>query len=827
VKESLMDSYFPNHEPEPELASDLEWMLQTSHAPLPVLAAALVEEFYPPVYRLALALLHEPEQARRVLPDLFSAALQQRHRFTGSEPIPVWLFQVVLEHLLSRSPTRFLRAVPQRLRHTVRSTPHLPQPEHPTEAALWACIDRLPLPSRALLVLTQVLEWDVTEAGQALHLEPEQAGTLLLQARGRCTAASAWEGVPGEAPVRSPEWLKESLHRRWPAPEVLAPEAQTALAALSAARAERQTQGSRRASLVKEVGLVALTVALVGGALWGMSQLDPQPPLEEGLFLTHTTRPTGTREPTPSPTRPYYSEPFPQGVFYTVLPGDTWEQAAARLGTTAAELLRLNRIPPGAPPIIGQRLLIPGKLTPRAATPVEASFFSPTPAPPVNPEASFTEAAERMYSSLFENRSLWLDYQVQVFGLPGITAPPAVYQGQMWMASQGERMAVAGSREGDLPSVIMSEGLMLNAQSPPGSPWFREMTENDIPGQVQGLFRLYQMVFFPYNWQPECMQNLGIEAGNESGALILFQCRQEEEGEETRIWIDIATGLPMRQQFLLDEQLVRETRITGYETNFPYPFEMLDPWLPWRGGYARNGAGDPLPYATPSPASTPQSGYIRPLRTPSPGFDPSQSELALEYRDAPDWMSGASIQQGQPARLFAGDILLLEADFPEPHSLACYRSPEGDSLVFASRTGTLWGYAAHHYQNIRWLNLSHPIELRPLEPDLTASALAYAPDGKTLAVAALSGDIFLLDLESGELRSLAKRWSTTRLAWSPAGDLLAVTVQPEYEKESQTFVYAVESGKQLTLADAESQVGAPVNEWVHPPEAGSQWCRLK
>jgi DNA-directed RNA polymerase specialized sigma24 family protein/LysM repeat protein len=803
-------------------------MLQTSQAPLPVLAAALVEEFYPPVYRLALALLHEPELARRALPDLISAALQQRHRFTGGEPLPVWLFQVVLERLLSRSPSRSLHTLSQRLRRTSRSAPTTIQPEHPTEAALWACVDRLPLPSRALLFLTQALGWDVSQAGPALHLEPEQAGTLLLQARGRCTAASAWEGVPGDAPVRSPEWLKESLQRRWPAPDALTPEAQAALAAQAAARAERQTQGSQRASLVKEVGLLALTVALVGGALWGMSQLDPQPALEGELFLTHTTRPTATLDPTPTPTRAFYSEPFPQGVFYTVLPGDTWEQAAARLGTTTAELLRLNRISPGAPPTIGQRLLIPGKLTPRAATPFESPFFNPTPAPPLSPEVSFSEAVERMYSFMFENRSVWLDYRVQVFGLPGITAPPAVYQGQLWVASQGERAAIAGSREGDLPSLVMSEGLMLNAQSPPGSPWFREMTENDMAGQVLGIFRLYRMVF-PWmgDWQPECMQNLGIEAGNDSGALILFQCRQEEEGEEIRIWLDIATALPMRQQFLLDEQLVREIRITGYETDFPYPYEMLDPWLPWRGGYARNGAGDPRPYATPFPAKTPQTGYIRPPRTPPPGFDPGQSELALEYRDAPDWMSTASVLQGQPARLFAGDILLLEADFPEPHSLACFHSPAGDSLVFASRTDTLWGYAAHDYQNIRWLNFSHPIELRPLEPDLTASALAYAPDGQTLAVAAQSGDIFLLDLESGELRSLANRWSTTRLAWSPAGDLLAVTVQREYEKESQTFVYAVESGKQLTLADAERQVGAPVSEWLPPPEGSSQWCRLK
>jgi DNA-directed RNA polymerase specialized sigma24 family protein len=821
-----------DHEPdlppglEPERETDLEWILQTSQAPLPMLAAALVEEFYPPVYRLALALLHEPEQARRVLPDLFSAALQQRHRFTGSEPIPVWLFQVVLEHLLSRSPTRFLVNLSHRLRRTSRSDLPSSQPEHFTEASLWACVDRLPLPPRALLCLTHVLEWDVTEAGQALQLESEQAEILLLKVRARCTAASAWEGLPGEAPVRSSEWLKESLHRRWPAPEVLAPEAQTALAAQAAARAERQTKGSRRASLVKEVGLVALTVALVGGALWGMSQLDPQPPLEEGLFLTHTTRPTGTREPTPTPTRAFYSEPFPQGVFYTLLPGDTWEQAAARLGTTAAELQRLNRIPPGAPPTIGQRLLIPGRLTPREVSAGASPEFSQsTPAPLLSIEASLEEAFQR-FEQTFYRDNLWMDIRMRAYTPPGISAPPAAYQLQLWANhGTGETAGMAG-REGEPPSLAFIQPMGVSVKSNSREPWFRPVPESAFhEAMILPMRILYQAVPFGGHlpFTPEQMENQGYDPADGTPTLMFTGGNRSGE-TEFRIWLDARTGWPFRQQNFMRGKLVLDVEFAGIDTHFPFPYDVFDPWLPWRGGFADNADGEPIPYGenTVPPLPSPQPTLAPAI--PPPGFDPAASALTIQYLEAPDW-TVSSYDNWLPVQVFAGRYLVAETEFPDPQILVCQRSANGEILVVGQTVSIALDRVT--VSGLRWFDLTRRGKMLALDPDLEVKEFAVSPDGRYLAVTqsnVLVDRVTLFDLRSGVVHHDERIDGPANLAWSPDGRYLAIssTVRANARQGPvNLLVYEVETWEQAFSAQMAQAPGEEVG--IHPEAPVLTW----
>jgi DNA-directed RNA polymerase specialized sigma24 family protein len=832
--QSKMDNRFSYREHEssltPDLGSesgtDLEWMLHTSQAPLPVLASALVEEFYPPVYRLALALLHEPEQARRALPDLFSAALQQRHRYTGREPAPVWLFQRVLERLLSRSPTRSLHTFSHHLRPQPRSDPPPIQPEHPTEAALWACVDRLPLPSRALLFLTQVLGWDVSQAGQALQLEQEQAGTLLLQARGRCTAASAWEGVPGDAPVRSPEWLRESLQRHWPAPEALAPEALAALAAQAAARAERQAHGSRKVILVKEVGLVALTVALVGSALWGMSQLDPQPPLEEGLFLTHTTRPTGTREPTPTPTRAFYSEPFPQGVFYTVLPGDTWEQAAARLGTSAAELLRLNRIPPDAPPEIGQRLLIPGRLTPQAV-PAGASpeFFQPTPAPPLSSEVTLEEAFLRLEQTFYRD-TLWMDVRVRAYAPPGISASPVSYQLQLWLKQgTGETAGMAG-REGEPPSLAFIQPMGVSVKPNSREPWFRPVPESAFhEAMVLPMRILYQAVPFGGHlpFTPEQMENQGYDPAYGTPTLMFTGGNRSGE-TEFRVWLDARTGWPVRQQTFIREKLVLDVEFAGIDTHFPFPYGVFDPWLPWRGGFAANANGDPIPYeedtGPPRPSPQPTRAPIIPLA----GFDPAGSPLTIHYLEAPDW-TVSGWENWLWAQVIAGPYLVAETQLPDPQILVCQRSTNGEILVFGQMD--YWDLDQSTVSGLRWLDLTRRNEMLALDPDLEVEEFAVSPDGRYLAVTqsnVLVDRVTLFDLRSGAVHHDERIDGPANLAWSPDGRYLAIssTVRANARQGPvNLLVYEVDTWEQAFSAQMAQSPGEEVG--IHPEAPVLTW----
>jgi DNA-directed RNA polymerase specialized sigma24 family protein len=80
----------------PELSPDLEWMLQSGQAKGEMLAEALVEEYYAPVFRLALAVLDEPERARQAALGAFSSALLEAHRYEGKSGVRAWLLRLAL-----------------------------------------------------------------------------------------------------------------------------------------------------------------------------------------------------------------------------------------------------------------------------------------------------------------------------------------------------------------------------------------------------------------------------------------------------------------------------------------------------------------------------------------------------------------------------------------------------------------------------------------------------------------------------------------------------------------------------------------------------------
>jgi DNA-directed RNA polymerase specialized sigma24 family protein len=80
----------------PELSSDLEWMLQSGQAPKEMMAEALVEEYYEPVFRLGLAILGDSEQARQTALETFSGALLEAHRYDGKCGVRNWLLRLAL-----------------------------------------------------------------------------------------------------------------------------------------------------------------------------------------------------------------------------------------------------------------------------------------------------------------------------------------------------------------------------------------------------------------------------------------------------------------------------------------------------------------------------------------------------------------------------------------------------------------------------------------------------------------------------------------------------------------------------------------------------------
>jgi DNA-directed RNA polymerase specialized sigma24 family protein len=80
----------------PELSPDLEWMLQSGQAKKEMLAEALLDEYYAPVFRLGLAILGDREAARQAALETFSGALLEAHRYDGKSGVRTWLLRLAL-----------------------------------------------------------------------------------------------------------------------------------------------------------------------------------------------------------------------------------------------------------------------------------------------------------------------------------------------------------------------------------------------------------------------------------------------------------------------------------------------------------------------------------------------------------------------------------------------------------------------------------------------------------------------------------------------------------------------------------------------------------
>ena len=111
-------------------------------------------------------------------------------------------------------------------------------------------------------------------------------------------------------------------------------------------------------------------------------------------------------------------------------------------------------------------------------------------------------------------------------------------------------------------------------------------------------------------------------------------------------------------------------------------------------------------------------------------------------------------------------------------------------------------------------------ELLQAEVHTRAAAPAYSPDGAQVAfygeegiselggIYAQGSGIWILDLTTGGLELFQAIDHITNMAWSPAGDKLAIEVGPPSEVH-QVFIYDVRDGKELNRFAAEQPAWSP------------------
>ena len=158
----------------------------------------LVERYAPQVYRFAMRVCRDPEDAREILQETFVNAIRSLRTFRGDSRFATWLFRIVVT---SCAKTRGRRGVVESREipfgipesEVADSSAHRDlvdwsqDPEAATlsaevHARLEAAIDQLPAGYKGVFLLRDIEGFSTADTAQILNLSPEAVKTRLHRA---------------------------------------------------------------------------------------------------------------------------------------------------------------------------------------------------------------------------------------------------------------------------------------------------------------------------------------------------------------------------------------------------------------------------------------------------------------------------------------------------------------------------------------------------------------------------------------------------------------------------------------------------------------------
>jgi RNA polymerase sigma-70 factor, ECF subfamily len=159
--------------------------------------ARLVDAYSPQIYRLALKMLGQPQDAEDVLQNTFIKALQYLPKFEGRSSISTWLYRIAANEALMmirkrRPETTLTDLTPEDNGNDDYAPANLtdwcclPEEEFvnaEARAHLDQAIQRLPGTLRIVFLLRDIEGLSIEETSQALNLSETAVKTRLLRAR--------------------------------------------------------------------------------------------------------------------------------------------------------------------------------------------------------------------------------------------------------------------------------------------------------------------------------------------------------------------------------------------------------------------------------------------------------------------------------------------------------------------------------------------------------------------------------------------------------------------------------------------------------------------
>jgi RNA polymerase sigma-70 factor (ECF subfamily) len=180
---------------------NLEQLVQGSQVRDPSISEALVNQYYASIYRLALSILNNPDDAEDATQETFIAAINNLDGYRGASSLKTWLYAIGLNtcrgHLRKRRARDTMRKAWQSLQ-PLRSRPPTPEQtalSHESHTQLWAAVDALDEKHRLPVILRYAHNMSVSEIAETLDVNEGTVHSRLHYARKKLHGHLQFAGI--------------------------------------------------------------------------------------------------------------------------------------------------------------------------------------------------------------------------------------------------------------------------------------------------------------------------------------------------------------------------------------------------------------------------------------------------------------------------------------------------------------------------------------------------------------------------------------------------------------------------------------------------------
>lgn len=255
-------------ENEPDLAPDLEWMLQSGQVSPALLLQSLLEDHCGDLFQLAVVLTGNRIAARQVLRNALGKVFKRKHRFPGNIEVRTWLHRLVWNEAyrayrreVAWNWLEKILAMPGEFSHRPDTSPD------PFMEAFLNWLDELPIADRFVLLVREQFDWENEHLADILGWDPARVISLNLQIDQKL---SYFLHTLDQEKVIDRSRVQAWVNILWPP---LIEDEIAALADQLLLELKEHTQRSMGETMMREMVLFLVAAILVSGLIWGGSRL--------------------------------------------------------------------------------------------------------------------------------------------------------------------------------------------------------------------------------------------------------------------------------------------------------------------------------------------------------------------------------------------------------------------------------------------------------------------------------------------------------------------------------------------------------------------------